>query len=152
MENFIDVFTTLVRLLYVYAERGVIKRGKLSGWLCGFIEIATKGGTTYEGEVFEGYLATVVANGGRGKVLRDRCDETNYLGAVNTALLIARRIRAIGEKKAAKEYLPTVARMTEDVINEYGLHRPKPEKIQEALTAYRMLPDAEIHLLLRQLD
>jgi hypothetical protein len=31
MENFLDVFTALVRLLYVYHRRGVVDRLKLIG-------------------------------------------------------------------------------------------------------------------------
>ncbi len=152
MENFLDIFTALVRLLYVYAARGIVKRGKLLGRLCRFIELATKGGTTLEDEPFDGYLSTIVANLGRGSVLPDRCDETNYLAVIHTALLIARRIRANGEKTAAKEFLPTATRMVEEVTKECGLRRPAREKVRDAFAAYRMLPDEEIRHLLTQLD
>jgi hypothetical protein len=136
----------------VYAERGVVKRGKLQGRLCRLIELATKGGSTFEGEPFDGYLSTTATNMGRGNLLRDRCDETNYLAVVHTALLIARRIRATGEKMAAKEFLPTTARMVEEVTRECGLRRPTIDEVREALSAYRMLPDEEISQLLTQLD
>jgi hypothetical protein len=136
----------------VYAERGVVKRGKLQGRLCRLIELATKGGSTFEGEPFDGYLSTIATNVGRGNSLRDRCDETNYLAVVHTALLIARRIRATGEKMAAKEFLPTTARMIEEVTRECGLRRPTIDEVREALSAYRMLPDEEISQLLTQLD
>jgi hypothetical protein len=152
MENFLDIFTALVRLLYVYAERGVVKREKLIGRFCRFIELATKGSAD-EDEPFDGYLSATSANLGRGRnLLRDRCDETNYLGIVDTALLIARRTRADGENGAAKEVLPTTARMVHDVAVECGLSRPTRDRVRDALTAYRMLSEDEIRRLLAQLD
>jgi len=152
MENFLDIFTALVRLLHVYAERGVVKRGKVQGRLCRFVELATKGGSTFEGEAFDGYLSTTSANLGRAGLLRDRCDETNYIAVVYTALLMARKIRATGGTIAAKELLPTTTRVVEDGIRESGVSRPTREKVREAFAAYRMLPDEEISDLLAQLD
>jgi hypothetical protein len=152
IENFLDIFTALVRILYVYAERGIVKREKLLGRLCRFIELATKGGTTLEGEPFDGYLSNILANLGRGSLLPNRCDDTNYLAVVHTALLIARRIRANGEKLVAKEFLPSATTMVEEVSRECGLRRPTHDKVREALAAYRMLPEEEIRHLLTQLD
>ena len=104
MENFLDVFTALVRLLYVYAERGVVKRGKLIGWFCRFIELATMG-NTIEDEPFDGYLSAVSANLDRGSLLRDRCEETNYLAIVHTALMIsALRSHECGDRLAPGSY------------------------------------------------
>ena len=151
MENFLTSSRRLFGFLYVYAERGVVKRGKLLGRLCRFIELATKGGSTFEDEPFDGYLSDISANLGRGNLLRDRCDETNYLGVVHTALLIARRIRADGGKTAAKEFLPTATRMVEDVTRECGC-AGRRVRVRDALAAYRMLPDEEIRHLLTQLD
>ena len=152
MENFLDIFTALVRILYVYSDRGVLKRGKLLGRLCRFIELATKGGTTLEGDEFAGYLSAVAANVGRGSLLRDRCEETNYLPVVATALLIARRIRADGEKLPARDFLPTWARMLEEVTRESGLRGPTRDKVRDAFEAYRMLRDEDVGQLLTQLD
>lgn len=152
MENFLDVFTALVRLLYVYADRGVVKRGKLQTRLCRFIEMATKGGETFDGDRHDGYLNAISVNLGLRKLLRSRCDETNYLATVQTALLMARQIRATGEKVPAREFLPTTAQLIDDVTRECGLSRPTREQVHTALTAYRMLPDEAIQTLLKQLE
>ena len=93
MENFLDIFTTLVRLLYVYYKRGVVKRGKLIGRFCTFIELATIGKDT-EKEQFDGYLYSVYDSlSGDVDLLQEVCDETNYLAEVRAALLIVQSIR-----------------------------------------------------------
>jgi hypothetical protein len=79
-------------------------------------------------------------------------DKTNFLGVVDTALLIARRTRADGEKAAASGFLPTTARMVDDVADECELNRPTRDRVRDALAAYRMLSDEEIRHLLTQLD
>ena len=152
IENFLDIFTALVRILHVYTDRGVVTRPALLGRLCRFIELATAGSND-EDDPFDGYLTTTSVNLGRGRrLLRERCEETNYLAVVYTALLIARQIRADAEAQPARGFLPSSSKLIEDSTAECGLQPPPQSKVREALLAYRMFPDDEIGRLLKQLD
>lgn len=58
MENFLDIFTTIVKVLYRWYKRDVVKRGRLIGPLVTMLEVATSGMNT-EKEFFDGYLYSV---------------------------------------------------------------------------------------------
>src|SRR5205807_4621021 len=55
MENFLDIFTALIRLLYVFHVRGFVHRLKLIGRLCDYVESATCGFENDQ-DSSEGYL------------------------------------------------------------------------------------------------
>ncbi|MEQ1784835.1 MAG: hypothetical protein ABMA14_26100, partial [Hyphomonadaceae bacterium] len=156
IENFLDIFTTLVRLLYIYYQRGVVKGGRLVGRFCSLIEVATRGRT----DAFDGYLRSVSANlGGDVGLLQSTCDETNYLGEVRAALLIAQSIRfqpnepvLSGPKPTRpRDVLPSTEEAIREAISECGLNNPSPDNVRVALEGYRMLSDAENVRLLAEL-
>jgi hypothetical protein len=159
MENFLDIFTTLVRLLYVYYKRGIVKRGRLIGRYCTFIELASIGKDT-ETEQFDGYLSSVYDSlGGDVDLLQEVCDETNYLAEVLAALLIVQSIRfdpnenpQYGPKASRpREVLRTYAKAVADAIRECNLSEPQPSHVQQALEGYRMFTALEIARLVAEL-
>lgn len=149
MENFLDIFTTLVRLLYVYHVRGYVHRLKLIGRLCDYVEIATCGFEN-EQDASEGYLYSVYDNLGDPDYLQEVCDELNFLGHVRAAFVIVQRIRYVpGETatlgrppKRPSECLPDRRKRLRDAIKRLGLHEPSVADIMKALSEYKMfLPD-----------
>lgn len=159
MENFLDIFTTLVRLLYVYYRRGVVKRGKLIGRFCTFVELATIGKDT-ENEQFDGYLYSVYDSlSGDVDLLQEVCDETNYLAEVRAALLILQSVRfdpnenpTYGPKATRpREVLQSHAKAVAEGIRECDLNEPAPKDVQRALENYRMFSNAEIAALVAEL-
>jgi hypothetical protein len=159
MENFVDIFTTLVRLLYVYFKRGVVKRGHLVGRVCNFITLATFGKDS-DDEPFNGYLNSVLENlDGDVDLLREVCDETNYLAELRAALLIAQQVRFAPHEQPKSgptasrpsEVLLTYGKAIANAITECGLTEPPAEQIQRALEAYRVFTEVEITRLLAEL-
>ncbi len=159
MENFLDIFTTLVRLLYVYYRRDVVKPARLIGHFCTFVELATIGKET-ENEQFNGYLYSVYDNlGGDVILLQQVCDETNYLAEVRAALLIVQTVRfdpnespMYGPKaKRPREVLQPYAKAVAQGIRECGLDEPTPEMVSRALENYQMFTPSEIASIVDEL-
>jgi hypothetical protein len=55
MDNFVDIFTTIIKLLYTNYLRSVVKRGRLIGYVTSLIEIATSGDQE-KNDPTDGYL------------------------------------------------------------------------------------------------
>lgn len=149
----------MVRLLYVYYRRGVVKRARLIGCYCTFIALATNGKDT-ENEQFDGYLCTLFDRlSGDVDLLQEVCDETNYLAEVRAALLIVQSIRfdpnenpQIGPKaNRPREVLPTYSKAIVDALRECDLSEPMAKDVQRALEGYRMFTEVEIARLLAEL-
>lgn len=98
MENFLDILTAMVRLLYVYYKRGVVKKDKLIGHFCTFIELATTGSDKKKDQ-FDGYLYSVFNSlGGDVGLLHEVCDEIKYLANVQAILIIVQSVRFIPDE------------------------------------------------------
>jgi hypothetical protein len=151
MENFLDIFTALVRLLYVYYVRGFVQRGKLIGRFCNYLEVATTGIDTSE-DYSDGYLSTLHDALNDSKYLQEVCDELNFLGHIRAALVILQRIRYVpGETatwgtppKRPSECLPDLRKRLRDAIKECGLKEPSKAGITKALGEYKMFSPAEL--------
>jgi hypothetical protein len=152
MENFLDIFTALVRILYVYYVRGVVNRFKFIDCLCKYLEIAAAG-IDSDNDFSEGYLYTLDNNlCGDTKYLREVCDELNLLGHLHAALAIVQKIRFVpGEKdkwgqgpKRPSECLPTIRDTLTNTIKELGLGEPPKQKVMEALKEYKIFSSAEL--------
>lgn len=159
MENFLDIFTTLVRLLYVYYKRGVVKRGKLIGHFCTLIELATTGRNS-DNEYIDGYLYSVYDSlSGDVDLLQQVCEETNYLAEVRAVLLMVQAVRydphetPLYRPKAnrPRDVLKNYANAVAEAIRECGLCEPQQKEVQQALEGYRMFTVAEIAQLLAEL-
>ncbi len=151
MENFLDIFTALVRLLYVYHVRGFVHRLKLIGRVCDYVEIATCG-LENDQDASEGYLCSVYNNLGDPDYLKEVCNELNFLGHVRAAFLIVQRIRYVpGETSKweippsrPSECLPDHRKRLREAVKELGLNEPSKADIMKALGEYKMFTAAEL--------
>lgn len=157
MENFLDIFTAMVRLLYVYyvrslrLEKKYVTKGQLIGQVCTFLEIAT-GGIEDEKKPCDGYLLSISDNLDDPELLQEVSDATNFAGGVRAALLIAQKVRFVPNEesrygpapKRPRECLRTVAQKVRDTFAEVGLDEPSRKDIMEALEHYRMFSDKEL--------
>lgn len=151
MENFLDIFTALIRILYVYHARGVVHRLKLIGRLNAYVEIATYGIESAE-DGCEGYLSTIGKNLGHSVVLQEVCDELNFVGHVRAAFVLAQRIRYVpGETlrvgnppKRPCECLPDRRKRLQAAIKRFKLAEPAKADIMKALGEYKMFLPTEL--------
>ena len=151
MENFLDIFTSLVRLLYVYHVRGVVNRNKLIGRFCNYLQIATCGIETSQ-DYSEGYLYSVYDNLGDPDYLQEVCKELNFLGQIRAALLIVQRVRYIPGESATwgkppsrpSECLPDHSKELRESIGELELNEPPSSDIMKALSDYKVFTDMEL--------
>ena len=159
MENFLDIFTALIRLLYVYYVRGIVPQGQLVGRMCRYLEIAT-GGTEEEDYRSEGYLTTVFENlSGNSHYMQEIIDELNFLGYLLAALVIVQKVRFIPGERLPKmksperpsESLPHVSGQIRDTIKQLRLKQPSEEQVTKALTEYNMFTNVELSELAKEI-
>ncbi len=151
MENFLDIFTALVRLLYVYHVRGFVHRNKLIGRFCDYLEVATSGIDSSQ-DSSDGYLYTLYDNLRDVDYLQEVCDELNFLGHIRAAFVIVQRIRYVpGEAatwgtppKRPSECLPDHRKRLREAIKEFGINEPSKADIMKALGEYKMFSVAEL--------
>ena len=160
MENFLDIFTALVRILYVYYVRGVVNRFKFIDCLCNYLEIATTG-IDSDNDYSEGYLYTLNGNlDGDTNYLQEVCDELNLLGHLHAALLVVRKVRFVpGEQttwgappKRPSECLSYIGDKLKNTIIRLGLKEPSVQEIMKAMEEYKMLSSAELSEFEREID
>jgi len=156
MENFLDILTALVRLLYVYYKRGIVKRGVLIGWLCDWIELTTSGRDTEE-DSFDGYLYSLWDSlGGDVSTLRKVCSANHYCANIRAILLIAQKVRYLpGEvpkfgkpPQSQKDVLKQQASIIQECFSECDLNEPSPDDVQDSLDRYQVLSPEEIGQML----
>lgn len=160
MENFLDILKTMVRLLYVYYKRGVLKKDKLIGNFCTLIELATIGNDRQK-DPFDGYLNSVFGNlSGDIGLLQDVCDDTKYLAEIQAVLLIVQSLRFNPNEETQNGSKPTRPREVllkwADAINsaifKCKLSEPEPSDVRQALENYRMFSEDEISRLVGELS
>lgn len=151
MENFLDIFTTLIRLLYVYYVRDVVNRHHLIERICRYLEIATIG--TDEKEDRNGYLYKLFENLDHDtRYLQEVINELNFLGHLRAALVIVQKVRFFPGEKALwgpspqrpSDCLPQKKEQIKDTIKELGLEEPSRQEIMKALQEYNMFTAAEL--------
>ena len=158
MENFLDIFTTLVRLLYVYHVRGVVHRLKVVGSVINYVMIATHGWDTDQ-DYCEGYLNSVYDNLGDADYLQEVCDELNFLGHVRAAFVMVQRLRYVPNEKETwgpapkrpSECLPDCRKRLREFIKELGLEEPSRANIMKALGEYKMFSQVELAEMEREI-
>jgi hypothetical protein len=122
MENFLDILTAMVRLLYVYYLRSLaiknrlavdqgqstgyygksvkkkpkplVTQGQLIGQVCTFIEIAT-GGIDTDDDYCNGFLLAVSENLNDPELLAEVASKTNFCGEAKAALMIVQKVRFV---------------------------------------------------------
>lgn len=151
-ENFLDILTALVRLLYVYYVRGVVPRGQLIGRLVDYLGVATSGIDTAQ-DYSEGYLYTVYDNlGGASDYMQEVCDDLNLIGHLWATLVIAQRARYVPNEqpkdwtppKSPSECLPHVRKMLRNAVKELDLKKPSLKQVRRALEEYNMFSPADL--------
>jgi len=158
MENFLDIFTTLVKVLYRWYKRNVVKRGRLIGPIVTMLEVATSGKKTKK-EFFDGYLYSVYNSiSGDIDLLQEICTENNFCGEVYAALLIVQAVRfqpgelLFGKQIARpKQALEQQSKMVAEAVSKCSLEPPSSDEVRKALRGYRMLADDEIKVMLEEL-
>jgi hypothetical protein len=151
MENFLDIFTTLVHLLYVNYARGLYQRNKLIGRFCQYLDVATAGIDT-SGDYSDGYLNTLYDNLGDADYLQEICDELNFLGHIRAAFVILQRVRFIPNEstpwgsppKRPSDCLPMLKETLKKTIADVGLKEPSMVQIKKALEEYKMFTASDL--------
>jgi hypothetical protein len=151
MENFLNVFTAIVRLLYVYYVRGKVKRGGLIGSVIRGIEVATAGVDT-DDLTCDGYLLSVADNLQDDDLLQQASDTVNFAGHIRAALMIVQRVRFVPNEpnpygpppRRPRECLRTLSSEVRESFAEAGLAEPSRTDVMEALEQYRMFTDKEL--------
>jgi len=151
MENFLDIFTTLVRLLYVYNVRGTIPGNQLIGRLCNYLDIATSGIDSSQ-DFSKGYLYSLYENLGDAEYLQEVCDELNFLGHIRAAFVIAQKVRYDPGAQATwgtptkrpSECLPDRRKRLKGAFEELGLNEPSKGDVMKALEEYKMFSATEM--------
>lgn len=151
MENFLDIFTAIIRLLYVYYARGVVHRNMLIGRFCDYLEVATSGIDSAQ-HSSEGYLYSVYDHVRNAEYLQEVCDELNVLGHIRAAFVILQKVRYVpGEQatwgtppKRPCECLPDHRKRLREAIKELELKEPTKAAIMKALGEYKMFSAAEL--------
>jgi hypothetical protein len=151
MENFLDIFTALVRILYVYHARGFVHRNQLVGRLTKYIAIATNGIDSAD-DYSEGYLSSVSHNLSDLDYLQEVCAELNFVGHIRAAFVLVQRVRYVpGETlsvgnppRRPRECLPDRRNRLREAIKDIGLNEPTTAEIMKALSEYKMFSPAEL--------
>jgi hypothetical protein len=151
MENFLDIFTALVRLLYVYHLRGLVHRDQLIARFCNYLDVATNGIDSSQ-DSSDGYLYGVYDKLRNAEYLQEVCDELNFLGHLRAAFVIVQKVRYIpGEKsiwgtapRRPSECLPDHRKRLREAIKELDLNEPPKADIVKAVGEYKMFSPAEL--------
>ncbi len=158
MVNFLDIFTTLVKVLTLWHKRGVVKNGRLIAPVNRMLAVATSGQDT-DKEFFNGYLYSLWDSlHGDVELLQRVCDENNYCGEIVAALLISQSVRyqpgeVLDGKKITRpqETLVKQYNMVLDAFSECDLYEPTTEQVKEALERYNLFAEQEVELLLGEI-
>ena len=158
MVNFLDIFTTLVKVLTLWHKRGVVKNGRLIAPVNRMLAVATSGQDT-EKEFFNGYLYSLWDSlHGDVELLQKVCDENNFCGEIVAALLISQSVRyqpgeVLDGKKITRpqETLVKQYNMVWNAFSECDLYEPTTEQVKEALERYNLFNEQEIASLLGEI-
>lgn len=160
MENFLDIFLTLIRLLHVYYRRGVVKKAQLIHRGCRLIEIAMVGCKREEEETLDGYLTSVYKHlDGDRHLLQEVCNETNYLAEIRGTFLVLQSIRFDPQERPKfgprairpRDVLPKWAKAVKSAVTGCGLKEPAADRIRKALDSFEVLSEGEIKRVLAEL-
>jgi hypothetical protein len=160
VENFLDIFTAVIRLLYVYLRRGVVEKSQFVGRVCQYVQIAT-GGFENANDASDGYLETLAGNmQGDTGLLRKVCREANFGGIVRAAFFACQKVRFDPAESAtfgpranrASECLPSALRALQATLVRAGLAMPTADDVAKALATYTMVPANELPAWTVELD
>jgi HKD family nuclease len=158
VENFLDILTTLVRVLYVYYLRGVVHRDALIGRLCRYLEVSTRG-VDLPQDSSEGYLCSLYDNLRNSRYLQEASAKLNLLGHLRAILLIVQRVRYVPGERAAwgtprrfSDCLPDQAKGLRDTIKQVRLAEPSKKDVMKALEEYNVFLPTEVEEFEREMS
>jgi len=154
LPNFLDVLAAMIKLLFVFHRRGIVKKHQVIGRLVRYIEIFTDGFETQDDES-PGYIAGMhEALSGNLNQLRKIFDEQNVTGHLRALLLVAQTLRCdpteIGCKRPA-QCLRLKAEKIRDCLAQCKLGDPTAKQVEKSLLAYEMLTEEEVQAWLKEL-
>lgn len=158
IENFIDIFSAIIRLLYVYMHRPsstgdiLVKKFQFIGRACHLLCIAV-GGIQGREDTCRGYLDAVHSNmSGEVSVFIEKCVELNVAGHLCAVLLLAQYLRY--DPSETPEFGPKPTRPSECLtehgkrlkssLKAVGLGSPTTASVRAVLEGYRMLSESEL--------
>ncbi|MEA1950707.1 MAG: hypothetical protein U9N87_04940, partial [Planctomycetota bacterium] len=169
IENFLDIFIALIRLLYMYYKKGAVKQGRFIGFACELLEVATSGKSTKKDlfepafeekkkdDSYKGYLISLLNSLHDDiELLQEVCHETNYCAEVRAVLILAQNVPfMLHEQKHdgqitihPNQTLPARAKMIAGAFAKCGLEEPTSEDVRKALESYHMFSHKEIEDLI----
>ena len=151
MANFLDVFKTIVRLLYIKHAEGVLPRNRVVGYLIEHIPMAVQGVET-EDDVGPGFLFAIDENLNDCDAVQEACDEERFLANVFAAFAIVQKVRFDPQETSQfgtvatrpRECFPALRKRLREAIEEMGLELPTRDDVVEALRAYAMFTEGEL--------
>jgi hypothetical protein len=150
MENFLDIFIAIVRVLHFFYVRDVVGQSELTRHIGRSIEIATVGFHWQFGDSSEGYLKSLSENlRGQMSILHEVCEELNFIGHLRAAILIAEveyvKTKNDCEKpKKARGSITWLNNRIAESCNLAGLHEPTNDRIMAALETYDLFSDEQL--------
>jgi hypothetical protein len=151
-ENYLDILISLVRILYIFYERGIVLREQLIGRLTNYLLITMTGIDTSE-DYSEGYLSCVSENlHGDSNYLQVVCNELNLLGHLWAVLIIAQRVRFVPNERAKdwisptrpSDCLPQIREKLRNRLKELKLRKPSQEQVRKAIEDYNMFSSKQL--------
>ncbi len=143
--NFVDIFTSLVKLLLVYQRRRVIPARRMIGCLLELIPTALRHWDSEE-EEFEGFLFACSDSIRNTPYLQEACDESGILAHLRAAFLILQRLRAPLDNPPSRprDCLSAKRHAMRKAISDLKLKEPKPEQVIDALRSYSVFSDEDL--------
>ncbi len=144
--NFIDVFETCNRLLYVYGKRGVIPKPWVVGKITENIVIFTSGKET-QNEAYDGFLEVIYYNfDGDHEFVNSELLEMKVFEHLYSSLFIAQMVRKEFHDDVdinPFKLLPTEQNQVDKMLSHSGLTKPSSEAILGLLNNYTYLGKEE---------
>lgn len=155
VENFLDIFVTMIRLLYVYHRQGSVNRMRLLGTIPRYVQIATVGFETSSDSSY-GFLKSLAHNlSGDPSLLQKRCEAVNIAGHLRAALFVGQMVRwdqwEENGPRLPRHCFPSQLKELKEGLEAAGLPWPSVSATVEALQQYQMLNDLELAEWRRQL-
>lgn len=157
MENFLDVFIAVTRLLYAQFKRGVVKKPDLSHHIARCNGIATVGFDYKYGDSSPGYLKTLAANlHGEESLIREVCKELNFAGHLEAATLISEMLHVIPKEDwqdpaPARGSIQGLHHRIEEGLALAGVPLATDEEIVEAIRMYDMFSKKRLAYLEKEI-
>lgn len=148
VENFVNIFATVVGILFEYNHKGVLVDESLINWTLKYVRVACQGEESSDSST-SGFLATAVENlDGNTEDLVEQANKFALAAHLRAALLLAQKVRWT-ERDAAQYPVPRTChpRVLSDLqksLRDAGIPWPSPEQTIAAIATYSVLTEEEL--------